>query len=459
MLATRGPAMTTSSKQQLATRERADVVIVGAGLGGLATAARLGQAGLRVIVCERASVPGGRARTTSREGFSLNLGPHAVYEGGHAATMLRSFGIEPRGRRPNGRGVIIRDGQEHAIPSTPLTMITTSALELRSKFELIRFFARIGRMSAAGLERVSAAEWLDEQLLGKDLRQLVRAFVRISTYCGEPETLSAAAALEQLQLALRGVLYLDGGWAQLVDAMVERCAAANVELRFDAGVRAVGRADTARWAVELDDRTITCEQLITAGSPTLADSLLAPLLGGPRFAASTQPITAACLDLGLRGEWPGPGAIFDLDEPIYLSVHSNFADVAPAGHSLVSLAWYRRACDADVPTAELRARLERCARRWMPDFESALVAQQFLPEMRVAHDRPQPSRGGLQGRAPVCVDEGLYLVGDWVGERGQLLDAALASAAAACERVLGESAQARRHASTSVSASARALDS
>src|SRR5690606_35917225 len=124
---------------------------------------------------------------------------------------------------------------------------------------------------------------------------------------------------------------------------------AGVELRCNARVAAVGRADTARWAVEVDGATLTCDQLIVAGSPKLADTLLGPVLGGPRFASGARPLAVACLDLGLRGAWPGPGLIFDLDEPIYLSVHSAFAAVAPREHSLVSLAWYRRDCDADIP--------------------------------------------------------------------------------------------------------------
>lgn len=443
--------MTTTSNDS----NRTDVVIVGAGLGGLATAAKLGRAGLRVIVCERASVPGGRGRTVHREGFSLNLGPHALYMGGPAATCLRELGIEPRGRMPPGRGVIIRADREHTLPGNPLALITTSALALRSKFELMRFFARLPRLSPAGLERVGASEWLAEQLVGEDVRSLAGSLVRIATYCGELDSFSAAAALTQLQLALRGVLYLDGGWQQLVDALIERCIEAEVELRFDAGVRALGRADAARWAVELDEGTIACEQLILAGSPTLADRLLGPLLGGSGFAANTQPITAACLELGLRGAWPGPTAILNLDEPIYLSVHSNVAALAPAGHTLVSLAWYRRACDQHTPAADLRARLERVARRWLPDFEPARVVEQFLPDITVAHDRPQAARGGLQGRASALVEEGLHLVGDWVGERGQLLDAVLASSMSVCEAVLDQ----RAHASSPgcINASARAL--
>src|SRR5690606_10225783 len=187
----------------------------------------------------------------------------------------------------------------------------------------------------------------------------------------------------------RGVLYLDGGWQQLVDALVERCTAAGVELRYDARVTSVGRSDTSRWAVQLSDRTLACEQLVVAGSPALADSLLGPVLGGPRFAAGTRPLRLAALDIGLRGPWPGPAAVFNLDEPIYLSQFSKFAAVAPEGHSLLSLAWYRRDCDDEIPAAQLRARLEHSIRRWLPDYRSALTAVQFMHEIVASYVRPQ----------------------------------------------------------------------
>jgi phytoene dehydrogenase-like protein len=429
----------TTTQPHPTQQQRVDAVIVGAGLGGLATAARLATAGLRVMLCERAGEAGGRGRTLVREGFSLNLGAHALYVGGDAMALLRSLDVAPRGRAPSGRGGLLRHGREHALPGSPLSMLTSTALTLRSKFELLRFFARLPRMSGLGLGERSCGDWLAEQFPDREeLRAFVAGIVRLASYCGEPEALSADAALAQLQGALAGVLYLDGGWAQLVEALVERCLAAGVDLRLRTRVGAIARADTARWAVEVDGRSVACEHIIVAGSPTLADALYGPLLGR-RFAGGTSPITAACLDLGLRGEWPGPSFVLDLDEPIYLSVHSRVAELAPAGHTLVSLAWYRRACDADTPAAELRARLERMVRRWMPDYEAALVVDQFLPAMVVAHDRPQPSRGGFSGRTPAHVGEGLYLVGDWVGEHGQLLDAALASATTVCAAVLPDS--------------------
>ncbi|PRQ07825.1 phytoene desaturase family protein [Enhygromyxa salina] len=425
----------------------ADIVILGAGLGGLATAASLARAGQRVIVCERASTPGGRGRTHQREGFSLNVGPHALYRGGAASELLRELAVKPSGKRPSGAGVLIRDDLEHTLPGTPLSMLSTTALSLRGKLGLARFFAQLPRVDAAQLRGISCSQWLAEQPLDPQLREFLAAMIRLATYCGELESLSADAGVEQLRSALAGVLYLDGGWAQLVDALLDRCAAAGVELRTNTRVTAIARADpdhARRWAVQLDgsDAPLSCDHVVVASGPRIADQLLAPVLGEPRFEAATRRCSAATLDLGLRGEWRGPSFVVDLDEPIYLSVHSKIAKLAPPDHTLVSLAWYRRG-DQPRSAAQLRERLERFARRWLPDLESALVVDQFLPDITVAHDIAQPERGGLPGRATANLGDGLHLVGDWVGDRGMLLDAVMASAASVSTQILSERTPAR----------------
>jgi phytoene desaturase len=52
-----------------------DVVIVGAGLGGLSAALRLAGAGRRVTVVEQAAEPGGRAGTLRLDGYRFDTGP------------------------------------------------------------------------------------------------------------------------------------------------------------------------------------------------------------------------------------------------------------------------------------------------------------------------------------------------------------------------------------------------
>ena len=53
-------------------------VVIGAGLGGLAAAIRLGARGYRVTVLDRLEAPGGRATTFRQDGFTFDAGPTII---------------------------------------------------------------------------------------------------------------------------------------------------------------------------------------------------------------------------------------------------------------------------------------------------------------------------------------------------------------------------------------------
>jgi phytoene desaturase len=57
---------------------RPHAVVIGAGLGGLAAAIRMGARGYRVTVLEKLDQPGGRARTFHKDGFTFDAGPTII---------------------------------------------------------------------------------------------------------------------------------------------------------------------------------------------------------------------------------------------------------------------------------------------------------------------------------------------------------------------------------------------
>ena len=61
-----------------ADRATSHAVVVGAGLGGLAAAMRLGARGYRVTVIDKLDVPGGRGSCIRQDGHRFDLGPTIV---------------------------------------------------------------------------------------------------------------------------------------------------------------------------------------------------------------------------------------------------------------------------------------------------------------------------------------------------------------------------------------------
>jgi hypothetical protein len=62
----------------VADRSALDAIVVGGGVGGLATAIRLRAAGHRVTVLERNAVAGGKLAVLERDGFVFDVGPSLV---------------------------------------------------------------------------------------------------------------------------------------------------------------------------------------------------------------------------------------------------------------------------------------------------------------------------------------------------------------------------------------------
>jgi len=422
-----------------------DLVVIGGGVAGLSAAALAARGGRRVRLFEKAGEIGGRAVTQLKEGFSFNVGPHALYRGDAGMRVLRELGIEPRGATPlPSGGHAVRAGVKHPFPAGFLSLLSTGLLSLSGKLEVARLLARIQTLDAAPWQRSTVSQWLAAVSRRDEVRQLLGALVRLTTYGNAPDQQSGGAALEQVQSALRAnVLYLDGGWQQLVDALRTAATEAGVTIESSARVAAVELepGSNAVRGVRLGDgSSVACAGAILATPPGDAAALLA---GDARrvvdgWAAAATPLRAACLDLALS-ELPEPRSTFGLgiDAPLYFSVHSAVAKLTPGKGALVHVARYLDPAARDDSTRDL-AELEAFTDLLQPGWRSRVVHRRFLPHMVVTNGLVTAAQGGKSGRPgpQVAGAPGLYVAGDWVGADGMLADASFASAKGAAEAYL-----------------------
>jgi phytoene dehydrogenase-like protein len=399
-------------------------VVVGGGLAGLTAAVFAARNGADVTVLEKAAQVGGRAQTTRKDGFAMNLGPRALYRGGAGIGVLRELGIEPAGRVPRAGGFAVVGDRFATLPAGFVSMATTSALSFAGKVELARLLASLPRLDTATRDGLSVSAWLEASLKSADAREAAGGFVRVANYAADFARTSAGVALEQLKRAVKeGVLYLDGGWQSVVDALHEEATKAGVRVLSKAKAERVRfTPDGAISGVALaDGSTLEASAVVIAASPSIAAALAPELTALARFAQQAVPVEASCLDLALRTVDPRRAFALGFDRPLYASLHSTTARLAPEGGGLLHVLGY----GGGVAEAELEALAERL----QPGYSAHVVSRRYLPRMVVAHTHPAPDARGLGARPSVAVAEarGLFLAGDWVGDEGLLADASLAS--------------------------------
>jgi NAD(P)-binding Rossmann-like domain len=382
----------------------ADVHVIGGGLGGLAAAALVARSGRSVVVHEQLGGPGGRAVTDDLHGYRFNRGPHAWYLGGEGAAVLRQLGLTPTGSPPATSGAHVAfGGRTYLAPGGPTSLLRTRLLTARDKVDLATAMRRLTALDASELGSRSVRQLVDDLTGRERVAAVLHALVRLSSYVNAPDDLSADVAVGQLQRAFGdGVVYLDHGWRQLVDLLTRAVVEAGGTIRTGRALRQVPDAPAV---------------IVAVGGPTATSAVV-----GHDFPSGVASF-ASSLDLGLR-RVPPHRFVIGVDEPIYLSDHGRPVGMTPDGAASVSLAEYLS------PGVEPeRDRLEGFAGRAGIAAEDVVEAR-YLHRMTTVTAIATAAGGGLAGRADATVPDrpGVFVVGDWVGRRGHLTDAVLASA-------------------------------
>jgi oxygen-dependent protoporphyrinogen oxidase len=176
----------------------ADVVVVGAGLSGLAAAFRLTQQGFRVQAVEAAARPGGVIASIRRDGALYERGPNSGLDTTPLVNeLLAAAGIA--GERVDASAAaakryILRDGALTPLPTSPPAFITSPLFSWRAKLALLRepFIAP----SAPDAEETVAA-FVRRRLGAEFLDYAIEPFVA-GIYAGDPDRLSVPAAFPRL---------------------------------------------------------------------------------------------------------------------------------------------------------------------------------------------------------------------------------------------------------------------
>src|SRR5262245_16049563 len=283
---------------------RSNVAVVGGGLAGLTAANFLARAGFNVMLFEKSSATGGRARTEVEQDFHFNLGPHALYRSGAAIGILRELGVKFQGKPPaTSGGFAIDRGAKPTLPLGPFSLLTSGLLGLGAKLEAARLLGAIGKFDARGVERLSLREWAEREIRREAARRLFHSFIRVSNYADDPERQSAGAAIAQLQLALAsGVLYLDGGWQTLAHGLRDAAEKEGVKLITGKRVKAVERDVRVRGVRLADESIYAAPTVVIAAGPGEACELVERSEGTvlSEWAKAAIPVRAACLDVALK---------------------------------------------------------------------------------------------------------------------------------------------------------------
>jgi phytoene dehydrogenase-like protein len=412
-----------------------DVIIIGGGLAGLTTAALLARAGKAVTLFEHSSREiGGRARTAEIEGFYFNQGPHALYLTDANDSILKEIGITYTGGIPAVKGYLISGGKKREIAGDYSSWLS-------GKSDGSQFFISPTKMDFSQLESVTEQEWLDKNIHDINDAEIIKTIFRLNTYANDPDIQSIGPVLHQIYVGSQaGVMYLDGGWQTLVDGLLTVAKNANARIVMGKKAISVKRTDSSGWQVLLSDKTqVSAKIVVIAAGPMDAYSLFddkerPEVLS--RAAKEAKPVRLVCLDVALSNY---KDALFALgvDRPLYFSVHSAYAKLAPKGGALIHVAKYLGTSIEPKPRED-QPELEEFLDLLQPGWRQVLVKKRPLPNMVVSNALVTAADGGLSGRPDPRIADNLYIVGDWVGKEGLLSNASVASAKHAVQQILNE---------------------
>lgn len=257
------------------------VVVVGAGLAGLACAGRLRSQGIPVVVLEAGDAVGGRVRTDLVGGFTIDRGFQVLNT---AYPALRRVDLGRLDLRSLPRGIRLRRGGRLAdvrhpleSPGSAYRAMTSSAASLGEKATLARYAAGLLAASPASIKarpdietREAWAQAVPDGVADSILRPFLSGVVL------EPEITTSRVFTElMMRLFARGASAVPAaGMQALPELLAGHLPAGTVRLEAPA-------SEVHRDAVVLRDGTVVDASAVVVATDAWMAHLLLPELGRP----------------------------------------------------------------------------------------------------------------------------------------------------------------------------------
>ena len=396
-----------------------DVIIVGAGLAGLACAREMVRAGRRVVVLEAADRVGGRVATDEVNGFRIDRGfqvyndayPEGRRQLDRAALQLGCF--EP-GAIVAEQGRLRRVSDPWRRPLAALGSVIDGSVGIADGLRTARLRSEVIRRFKSGSLDPDAPATPQEVTTREELaaRGFSDAFVRrffVPFFGGvflerKLETAAPVFLFDFAMFSLGRACLPRGGMAAIPRQMATTLPAGAVRL-----LSRVARVEPGRVWLDDGEELVATNVVVATEGPAAArilpDSLRGSLLRRPEkstrlvaFAATRSPLASPTLVVSA-----------DSDGPIdNLTVPSDVVPgYAPQGQSLVAVSVRQDwpGSEADLPEA-----IRRQARGWFGGWPRGW---QHLKTVTVPHALPDESPAARRERpgTPKLAD-GLFICGD-----------------------------------------------
>jgi len=299
------------------------VVVIGAGIGGLAAAHRLLGRGVRVTVVEASDRVGGKLLPGEIAGARVDLGAESMLaRRPEAVALAREVGLTDRLQPPaTATASIWTRGALRPMPKGHVMGVPGTAAALS------------GVLSDEGLHRIERDAGLPRTEVGDDVavgeyvaarlgREVVDRLVepllggvyagdayRISMRSAVPQLYQAAKTHDSLTEAVRGIqeraaaaqqtgpvfMGIEGGVGQLPLAVAESARARGAEILTGTPVTELRRSGASGWRIVAGDRVLDADGVIVAVPAPVAAELLRP--EAPGAAAELSAVEYASMAL------------------------------------------------------------------------------------------------------------------------------------------------------------------